>query len=264
MATIRRHTSILSQTSLLYPQPEIDRASSNRSPNSRIPPMAVAPKHDKRHRKFTNPSPIDKFQRAVQISLSGNEDFQIRSSLKFSAVPRLVYPLRIQRRGGIGPMGYHPSSIITRDTKTFISVYRIPFPDRVSLSPSLRNSFSRIKPWSTSGGGGNKRSSRGETLTLCWSSSLYLSLSFVRLKTSFRWVGWKDRRKIGDERRWVALDDATPLVRASGRRDAGSHISLPLCRRQKSNRFAFLRRKSLWKFCARRKVVSIHCSRREQ
>lgn len=38
MATIRRHTSILSQTSLLYPQPEIDRALSNRSPNSRIPP----------------------------------------------------------------------------------------------------------------------------------------------------------------------------------------------------------------------------------
>lgn len=87
-----------------------------------------------------SPSPIDKFQRTVGMSLSGNEDFQIRSSLKFPAVPRLVYPLRI--RGPIEP-GYHPLlSIITRDTKTFISVAEFHFQILLHSSLFLSNNSS--------------------------------------------------------------------------------------------------------------------------
>lgn len=73
------------------------------------------------------------------MSLSGNEDFQIRSSLKFSAVPRLVYPLRI-RSSGI------PSrlSIITRDTKTFISVAEFHFQILVLLLSKKNSSYSGL------------------------------------------------------------------------------------------------------------------------
>lgn len=70
------------------------------------------------------------------MSLSGNEDFQIRSSLKFSAVPRLVYPLRIRSNGIPSRL-----SIITRDTKTFISVAEFHFQILVLLlSKKKKNS----------------------------------------------------------------------------------------------------------------------------
>lgn len=148
------------------------------------------------------------------MSLSGNEDFQIRSSLKFSAVPRLVYPLRIRSNGIPSRL-----SIITRDTKTFISVAEFHFQILVLLlSKKKKNS-------SCSGLNCDPlpevaMNDPREKATLCWNSLRR------RWKPSFQLgvFGRKDGRK----KLWPSLSTRRlSLERVAYARDAGSRNHVP-------------------------------------
>lgn len=136
------------------------------------------------------------------MSLSGNEDFQIRSSLKFSAVPRLVYPLRIRSNGIPSRL-----SIITRDTKTFISVAEFHFQILVLLL-SKKNSFCsglNCDPLPEVAMNDPQRAGEGNAL---------LEFFEVSLKAVFPARCFRSKRRT--EEALAIFVDATPLFGASG------------------------------------------------